>query len=192
MTNLVDPTTLSNEDLRKLIYEREQTERNARTKVRDEFIEPFNTHNGIHEFDKEIEKLENLKAYHTVRYLSKNIPEQYQGIAVIMQSEYGFMVPLTDNNFNSFLKGVWLEDKSPRFGASLSALDTELYDKCQYYDLLETILSQKQIRDLCVGSMFKQLLITRDCWYGLKLISNTRSDNKPSYQWFRAGQLQPD
>ncbi len=192
MTNLIDPTTLSNEDLRKLIYQREQAERDTRTKTRDEFVKPFNTRNGIHDFDKEIEKLEGLKAYHTIRYLSKNIPEQYQGIAVIMQSEYGFMVPLTDNNFNSFLKGVWLEDKFPRFGASLSALDTELYDKCQYYDLLETILSQEQIRDLYVGSVFKQLLITRDCWYGLKLISNTRSDNKPSYQWFRAGQLQPD
>lgn len=192
MTNLIDPTTLSNEDLRKLIYQREQAERDTRTKTRDEFVKPFNTRNGIHDFDKEIEKLEGLKAYHTIRYLSKNIPEQYQGIAVIMQSEYGFMVPLTDNNFNSFLKGVWLEDKFPRFGASLSALDTELYDKCQYYDLLETILSQEQIRDLYVGSVFKELLIIRDCWFGLKLISNTASDNKPAYQWFRVGQLQPD
>lgn len=192
MTNLVDPTTLSNEDLRKLIYEREQIERDTRTKVRDEFIKPFHTRNGIHDFDKEIEKLEGLKAYHIIRYLSKNIPEPYLGIAVIMESGYSFMVPLTDNNFNSFLKGVWLKYKSPVMVSDLSKLDAELYGKCRYYGLLGTILSQDQIKDLYVGSTFKELLITRDAWYGLKLISNTASDNKPSYQWFRVGQLQPD
>lgn len=192
MTNLIDPTTLSNEDLRKLIYQREQAERDTRTKTRDEFVKPFNTRNGIHDFDKEIEKLEGLKAYHTIRYLSKNVPEQYTAVVLIQESGYSFMVPLTEESCGKIFKGIWLKEYSHRFITDLKALDPELYEKCQYYDLLETILSQEQIRDLYVGSVFKQLLITRDCWYGLKLISNTRSDNKPSYQWFRAGQLQPD
>ena len=189
MTNLVDLTTLSNNDLRILINQREQAERDTRTKVRDEFIKPFNTRNGIHEFDKEIDKLEKLKAYHTVQYLSKNIPEQYKAIVLIMESGYSFMVPLTHENFGVYFKKIWLEGKAHKIVTDLSELDKELYDKCQYYDLLETILSQDQIKDLYTGSAFTELLITRDAWFGLKLVSNTASGNKPAYQWFRAGQL---
>ncbi len=192
MISLVDTTTLSNEDLRKLIYQREQEEAKKKAKIRDEFIKPFNKRKGYLDFDKEIDKLDKLKAFYTIRYLSKNIPEQYTAVVLVQESGYSFMVPLTEESCDKIFKGIWLKEYIHKFITDLKALDPELYEKCQYYDLLETILTQDQIKELHVGSQFDELLITRDAWFGLKLISNTASDNKPAYQWFRLGQLGVD